>query len=100
MPHYADGSEAKLMDLVVGKNCSGQKIEGYVVGIIESDTCNLTIGYLTVTASVKPDATGKKWLPEYSSWPQMHPGGQTANAKDCIKLVPNSLEAYKKLFSE
>jgi hypothetical protein len=44
MPHYADGSQAKVGDVVVGTtyNRSGTVI-GVVTKIVESESCNATV---------------------------------------------------------
>lgn len=58
MPHYEDGTEARLKDMVVGKtyNLNGRVIVGTVLEIIPgSDSCNLRVAFAEV--STRPDAT-------------------------------------------
>lgn len=51
MPHYKDGSEAKVGDLVKGLSYDGTEIRGEVVDIFPGcDTCNMSI----VTTNVVP----------------------------------------------
>lgn len=56
MPHYRDGREAKLGDLVVGTtyNRSGRKIVGQVTSITpNSESCNLRVSFVS---EVDPDS--------------------------------------------
>jgi hypothetical protein len=59
MPHYMDGSPAKIGDMVVGKgyNVPGN-ITGVVVGIVpDSESCNIRVAhilYREVPADYKP----------------------------------------------
>lgn len=58
MPHYQDGTESKIGDLVVGKtyNLHGRTIVGTVLEVIPgSDSCNLRIAFADVLT--RPDAT-------------------------------------------
>ena len=49
MPHYKDGTEAKLMDIVKGKPYNTpHEVVGVVVGITPgSDTCNCRVLFTT-----------------------------------------------------
>ena len=48
MPHYADGSPAKIGDHVIGMGYNVKHpISGIVVGVIEgSESCNLRVAYI------------------------------------------------------
>ena len=48
MPHYADGTPAKIGDVVTGKGYNVKEpIAGTVVGVVEgSESCNLRVAYL------------------------------------------------------
>lgn len=46
MPHYRDGTPATLGDRVRGHNHgAGRPVEGHVIRIIASDSCNAEVAY-------------------------------------------------------
>ena len=53
MPHYKDGTEAKLMDVVKGKPYNTpHEIVGVVVGITPgADSCNLRVMFTTAATT-------------------------------------------------
>lgn len=58
MPHYKDGTEAKIGDLVKGKpyNTEGVVV-GTVIGITANqESCNLRVGFLEATPLARPPA--------------------------------------------
>lgn len=49
MPHYADGTEAHIKDVVQGRGYNVKnEIVGTVVDIRQGDSCNLTVAYIEV----------------------------------------------------
>ena len=78
MPHYQDGTQAKIGDLVVGKtyNLHGRTIVGTVLEVIPgSDSCNLRVAFAEV--DTRPDAKVDGHGIAYSS-------SQTLDFQPCV----------------
>lgn len=81
MPHYRNGREAKVGDIVVASNYDGSKLVGAVAKIVPGSTsCNL---YLMPGINVSESDTVKLIMPAGS-------GLQTYTAKECSLLVEES----------
>lgn len=57
MPHYRNGEEAQVGDIVVGKDWQGKRVVGEITNIMPSSTtCNMTVSYV-VQRPVAQDGT-------------------------------------------
>ena len=53
MPHYADGTEAKIGDLVKGRGYNEkQEIIGKVVNVRPGDSCTLSVAHVGVNSQI------------------------------------------------
>jgi hypothetical protein len=52
MPHYVDGTLAKVGDIIRGKPYNfGKEVVGEVLQIVQAETCNLVVGFLATKRS-------------------------------------------------
>lgn len=64
MPHYKDGTEAKIGDLVKGKGYNvPHEIIGRVVNIRKGDSCTLSIAYVGAKTPIYFNMNSEKDLP-------------------------------------
>jgi hypothetical protein len=49
MPHYADGTPARVGDMVQGKGYNYPEIVGTVIAVREGESCTLDVAFVTAT---------------------------------------------------
>lgn len=76
MPHYKDGTKAKIGDIAKGPYGSGGTAVGPVITIYEGETCNLCLG----NGLIVYEADGARVVTTFQ-------GGSHINAKDCDKVA-------------
>lgn len=66
MPHYQDGTRAKITDEVVCEGADGVTRSGVVVNVIESSSCNLTVAVARPFSAMRYNPATGDWQPFYS----------------------------------